>query len=85
MPSIRSNNLGCDYVRDSNLTSGVVHLEPWDVDSGALASSITALLDDTDGRESLGRRGQEYAESWGFDQVAERLLSVLRALVPARP
>jgi HEAT repeat protein len=28
VPAIRSNSLGCDYVRDSNsLTSGVVHLE----------------------------------------------------------
>ena len=30
VPAIRSNSLGCDYVRDSNLTSGVVHLEPPD-------------------------------------------------------
>jgi hypothetical protein len=30
VPAIRSNSLGCDYVRDGNLTSGVVHLEPPD-------------------------------------------------------
>jgi len=32
VPAVKSNtnNLGCDYVRDSNLTSGVVHLEPPD-------------------------------------------------------
>jgi HEAT repeat protein len=30
VPSTRANNLGCDYVRDSSLTSGVVHLEPPD-------------------------------------------------------
>jgi hypothetical protein len=30
VPSIKTNNLGCDYVRDGNLTSGVVHLEPPD-------------------------------------------------------
>jgi HEAT repeats len=30
VPSTRTNNLGCDYVRDGNLTSGVVHLEPPD-------------------------------------------------------
>lgn len=30
VPSTRSENLGCDYVRDGNLTSGVVHLEPPD-------------------------------------------------------
>ena len=30
VPSTRTNSLGCDYVRDSNLTSGVVHLEPPD-------------------------------------------------------
>lgn len=30
VPSIKTNSLGCEYVRDGNLTSGVVHLEPPD-------------------------------------------------------
>src|SRR5689334_15438875 len=31
VPSIKSNQLGCDFVRDSNsLNAGVVHLEPPD-------------------------------------------------------
>jgi hypothetical protein len=29
-PSVRTNNLGCDYVRDGFATAGVVHLEPPD-------------------------------------------------------
>ena len=69
----------------AELPSGTVHLVPWDVDSVTLASSITNLLDDEVGLVALGRRGQSYAESWGFDEVADRLLSVIRALVPALP
>ena len=30
VPAIRTASLGCDYVRDSNATAGVVHLEPPD-------------------------------------------------------
>jgi len=30
VPSIRTNNLGCDYVRDGGPSAGVVHLEPPD-------------------------------------------------------
>ncbi len=30
VPSVRTYNLGCDYVRDSNMTAGVIHLEPPD-------------------------------------------------------
>jgi HEAT repeat protein len=30
VPAVRTGNLGCDYVRDSYATAGVVHLEPPD-------------------------------------------------------
>ncbi len=30
VPSVRTNNMGCDYVRDSFTSPGVVHLEPPD-------------------------------------------------------
>src|SRR4051794_27695308 len=30
VPAVRSYNLGCDYVRDSPASAGVVHLEPPD-------------------------------------------------------
>jgi glycosyltransferase involved in cell wall biosynthesis len=69
----------------AELPAGTVQLEPWDVDSVALAASVSALLFDGARRETLGRAGQAYATSWTFDDVAERLLSVLRALVPALP
>jgi glycosyltransferase involved in cell wall biosynthesis len=67
------------------LPAGVVELVPWDVDGSALASMVTGLLADVEEREALGRRGQAYAASWGFDDVADALLSALRALVPAHP
>jgi len=67
------------------LPDGVVQLEPWDIDVAALAESVTALLDDDVRRESLGRAGQAYAASWGFDDVAAALLTVVRGLVPALP
>jgi glycosyltransferase involved in cell wall biosynthesis len=67
------------------LPEGVVQLEPWDVDAAALAASVSALLDDDDRRTALGRAGQSYAASWGFDDVASALLSVVRGLVPALP
>jgi glycosyltransferase involved in cell wall biosynthesis len=69
----------------AELPEGVVRSVAWDVDSVALAATITELLDDDVEREALGARGQAHAASWTFDDVAERLVSVLRAIVPARP
>ena len=69
----------------AELPPGTVHLVPWDVDSVALASSITALIDDPEALEALGARGAAYAASWGCDEVVDRLLNVIRALVPSLP
>lgn len=69
----------------AELPDGTVRVVAWDVDSVGLATTIGELLDDADAIEALGARGQAYAAAWTFDDVAERLLSVLRALAPARP
>jgi len=68
-----------------DLPDDVVRFVPWDVDGVALADVVSALLDAPDELAALGARGQAYAQSWTFDDVAERLLSVVRALVPAQP
>jgi glycosyltransferase involved in cell wall biosynthesis len=67
------------------LPDGTVQMTSWDVDATTLAGVVRSLLDDRDALESLGARGQAYAASWTFDDVAARLLSVVRALVPALP
>ena len=69
----------------AELPPGAVETVPWDVDAVALAATIASLLDDPSALEALGQRGRVYAAAWTFDDVALRLLSVLRALVPARP
>jgi hypothetical protein len=58
---------------------------PWDVDGAGLAEVVRTMLDDAAALVTLGERGHAYATSWTFDDVAERLLSVLRGLAPARP
>ncbi|HEX4904074.1 MAG TPA: glycosyltransferase [Acidimicrobiales bacterium] len=69
----------------AELPGGTVQTVAWDIDAVGLAAAITSLLDDDEALEALGQRGQAYAASWTFDDVAARLVSVLRALVPARP
>jgi glycosyltransferase involved in cell wall biosynthesis len=67
------------------LPAGTVELVPWDVDAVALAGVVRALVDDPAALDALGARGRAYARSWTFDDVAQRLLAVIRALAPARP
>jgi len=69
----------------AELPSGTVHTVGWDVEPGALAAAIRTLLDDRGELDALGRRGQDYARSWTFDDVARRLLALIRELVPALP
>lgn len=69
----------------AELPDGVVRMVPWDVDSVALAAVVNHLLEDADERDALSRRGTDYARSWDFDDVADRLLTLIRGLVPARP
>jgi glycosyltransferase involved in cell wall biosynthesis len=67
------------------LPDGVVRMVPWNVDAAELSSVVNELLDDQVARDALAVAGLEYARTWTFDDVADRLLSVIRALVPARP
>jgi glycosyltransferase involved in cell wall biosynthesis len=69
----------------TELPDGVVQAVAWDVDAVALADVVNGLLDAPADAEALGARGRAYAAAWGFEQVADRLLSVIRALAPTRP
>ena len=69
----------------TELPDGTVHLVPWSVDAVGLATEVDALLGDEAAREALGERGRRYAAAWTFDEVAARLISVIRELAPARP
>lgn len=63
----------------AELPEGTVATVPWDVDAVTLASVARALLEDDGG---LGARGQAYAASWTFDDVAAAVLDVVRSLPP---
>jgi glycosyltransferase involved in cell wall biosynthesis len=69
----------------AELPEGVVHLVRWDVDPVELGREIDALLADPAALAALGDTGRDHAAGWGFDEVADRVLSAVRALVPARP
>jgi glycosyltransferase involved in cell wall biosynthesis len=66
----------------AELPSGTVSLVPWDVDAPQLARHLGALLADGAARSTLAEGGHRFARSWGFGDVAERVLDIVRSLVP---
>lgn len=69
----------------AELPAGVVELVSWDVDAASLATAVRSLLDDPEELRALGERGRGYAASWGFGEVADRVLALVRSLQPALP
>lgn len=63
----------------AELPEGTVSLVPGDVDSVALADHLGDLLADPGRRQALADAGRAYARSWGFDDVADELLRIIRA------
>lgn len=64
----------------TELPAGTVSLVPWDVDPAGLAHHLGALLADTAELERLAAAGHAYARSWGFPEVADDLLRIVREL-----
>ncbi|MCU1378004.1 MAG: putative Glycosyl transferase group 1 [Acidimicrobiales bacterium] len=64
----------------SELPAGTVDLVPWDVDATGLADHLRSLLDDPDRLRALAEGGHSFARSWGFEQVADRLLEIVAQL-----
>lgn len=64
----------------TELPAGTVSVVPWDVDPPALASHLADLLADRDRRTALATAGHDYARSWGFAQVADELLRIVRSV-----
>ena len=64
----------------TELPEGTVSLVPWDADPAGLARHLGALLADPDRQRALAEAGHAYARSWGFPQVADDLLRVVREL-----
>jgi glycosyltransferase involved in cell wall biosynthesis len=66
----------------TELPPGTVSLVPGDVDAPALAAHLAALLADPDALAALADGGRRFARSWGFGEVADRLLNIVRTLPP---
>jgi hypothetical protein len=64
----------------AELPAGTVSLVPWDADAGALADHLACLLADPAGLEALAQGGHAFARSWGFADVADRVLEIVRSL-----
>lgn len=64
----------------AELPAGTVSLVPWDVDPAGLATHLGGLLADPSALDALSAAGHRFAASWGFGDVADRLLGIVRGL-----
>lgn len=64
----------------AELPAGTVSLTPWDVDGPGLAGHLERLLGDPARLSALAEGGHAFARSWGFDEVAARLLEIVAEL-----
>jgi glycosyltransferase involved in cell wall biosynthesis len=64
----------------TELPDGVVELVPFAVDANELAARVAALVADPARLRALAAAGRAHATAWSFDDVATRLLEIVRAL-----